>query len=344
MSLKRHTDSEDTIKARDTTNRQSCDECGGNIIYSSETAEEVCEECGIVVNDTNIDYGPEWRSNTNETGESRRAGNIITEQLYDRGISATISDSNYDARGNLISAENRRKMTRLRKKDKWKGNDSKARKMNYGLGEINRMGTSLGIPSSVIDIASVIYRKIHSKGLLVGRSIEAAASAALYIGCKIEHITRTFEEIESTSRVDVDRVRRMYLYTLKKMDIEVPPTSPEEFIPRFISRTNATTQHEAKAISLLEIYKRKSNISGKAPSVLAATAIYAAGIKINRIIPQNVIAEEANIAQCSIRENYRELLRTDPEITIDISSNNKYSTHPAGLASKINDTEVAKYQ
>lgn len=343
MRLKHHTRSEDSTNTQETTNKQSCVECGGDVVYDGETAEEICEDCGIVVSDANIDYGPEWISNTDSNRNVKRAGNVITEQLYDRGISATISDSDYDAHGNLISPKKRRKMARLRKKDKWQGNTSHPRKMNYGLGEINRMATSLGIPASIIDIASVIHRKMHSEGMLLGRSIEAGASAALYIACKIEHMSRTFEEIESTSRVSIDRIRRMYLYTLKEMDIEVPPTPPKEFIPRFISKTNATTQHEAEANSLLETYKKQSNISGNAPSVLAATAIYAASIKLNKIISQDILAEEANIAECSIRENYREMLKVDPEVTINTEVGDGYPTHPAKLASEINDETTATY-
>ncbi|MFB6192570.1 MAG: TFIIB-type zinc ribbon-containing protein, partial [Haloarculaceae archaeon] len=40
---------------------RACPECGGSVVADSERGETVCEECGLVVEDDNIDRGPEWR-------------------------------------------------------------------------------------------------------------------------------------------------------------------------------------------------------------------------------------------------------------------------------------------
>ncbi|MEF8886945.1 MAG: TFIIB-type zinc ribbon-containing protein, partial [Haloarculaceae archaeon] len=39
-----------------------CPECGGSLINDAEHGETVCEECGLVVEEDEIDPGPEWRA------------------------------------------------------------------------------------------------------------------------------------------------------------------------------------------------------------------------------------------------------------------------------------------
>ena len=39
-----------------------CPECGGRLAADSEHGETVCTECGLVVEEDEIDRGPEWRA------------------------------------------------------------------------------------------------------------------------------------------------------------------------------------------------------------------------------------------------------------------------------------------
>jgi transcription initiation factor TFIIB len=42
---------------------RGCPECdSSNLIKSSDRGELVCEDCGLVVEEENIDPGPEWRA------------------------------------------------------------------------------------------------------------------------------------------------------------------------------------------------------------------------------------------------------------------------------------------
>ncbi|MFB6134653.1 MAG: TFIIB-type zinc ribbon-containing protein, partial [Halanaeroarchaeum sp.] len=45
---------------RDETIR--CPECGGRLANDTEHGETVCEDCGLVVEEDEIDRGPEWRA------------------------------------------------------------------------------------------------------------------------------------------------------------------------------------------------------------------------------------------------------------------------------------------
>ncbi|MUV90931.1 transcription initiation factor IIB 3, partial [Halapricum sp. CBA1109] len=53
---------------------RDCPECGSeNLVKSSDRGELICDDCGLVVEEENIDPGPEWRAfNHNERQEKSR--------------------------------------------------------------------------------------------------------------------------------------------------------------------------------------------------------------------------------------------------------------------------------
>ncbi|MFC4543535.1 TFIIB-type zinc ribbon-containing protein, partial [Halosolutus amylolyticus] len=65
-TIRTYTDERDEEETEETTTRsderEQCPECGGRLISDSEHAETVCEDCGLVVEEDEIDRGPEWRA------------------------------------------------------------------------------------------------------------------------------------------------------------------------------------------------------------------------------------------------------------------------------------------
>ncbi|MFB6207119.1 MAG: TFIIB-type zinc ribbon-containing protein, partial [Haloglomus sp.] len=44
------------------TDELACPECGGDLATDTEHGETVCQDCGLVVDEDEIDRGPEWRA------------------------------------------------------------------------------------------------------------------------------------------------------------------------------------------------------------------------------------------------------------------------------------------
>ncbi|MFB6256831.1 MAG: TFIIB-type zinc ribbon-containing protein, partial [Haloplanus sp.] len=40
----------------------ACPECSGSLVTDEEHGETVCADCGLVVEEDEIDHGPEWRA------------------------------------------------------------------------------------------------------------------------------------------------------------------------------------------------------------------------------------------------------------------------------------------
>ena len=103
---------------------------------------------------------------------------------------------NKDIYGRDIPARNRAQWYRLRKwQRKIRVSGSGERNLAFALSEIDRNSSNLGLPRSVREDASVIYKKAVDHKLIRGRSIEGVVSASIYIACRRCNLPRTLEEI-----------------------------------------------------------------------------------------------------------------------------------------------------
>ncbi|SEP02195.1 transcription initiation factor TFIIB [Halogranum amylolyticum] len=281
------------------------------LVYDEQHGEWVNEETGEVVREDEIDRGPEWRAFDSKEGDQKsRVGAPTTSLMHDKGLSTTIDWRNQDAYGNSLSTRQRQKMQRLRTwNERFRTRDSKERNLKHALGEIERMGSALGLPDAVRETASVIYRRALAEDLLPGRSIEGVATAALYAAARQEDVPRSLDEIQHVSRVEKREFTRAYRYIVRELTLTVQPADPAQYLPRFISELNVDDAVEHRARTLLEDGKREGVHSGKSPVGLAAAAIYAGGLLANAELTQDEVSEVADISAVTIRNRYRELLK-----------------------------------
>ncbi|ESP89661.1 transcription initiation factor IIB [Candidatus Halobonum tyrrellensis] len=294
----------------------SCPECGGQLVNDSERGETVCRDCGLVVEEDEIDHGPEWRAfDASEKDEKSRVGAPTTNMMHDKGLSTNIGWQNKDAYGNSLSSRQREKMQRLRTwNERFRTRDSKERNLKQALGEIDRMASALGLPDNVRETASVIYRRALDEDLLPGRSIEGVSTASLYAAARQAGTPRSLDEITGVSRVDKDEVARTYRYVVRELNLEIQPADPESYVPRFASDLELSDEAERRARQLLETAKEEGIHSGKSPVGLAAAAVYAASLLTNEKVTQGEVSDVANISEVTIRNRYHELLEAEEQV------------------------------
>ena len=290
-----------------------CPECGGTLVNDAEHGETVCEECGLVVEEDEIDPGPEWRAfDSKEKDKKSRVGAPTTQMMHDKGLSTNIGWQDKDAYGNALSSRQREKMQRLRTwNERFRTRDSKERNLKQALGEIDRMASALGLPENVRETASVIYRRALDENLLPGRSIEGVSTAALYAAARQAGTPRSLDEIATVSRVEKDEIARTYRYVVRELNLEIQPADPESYVPRFASDLDLSEESERRARQLLQNAKEQGVHSGKSPVGLAAAAVYAASLLTNEKVTQSEVSEVANISEVTIRNRYHELLEAE---------------------------------
>ena len=313
-----HVDDE-TETESETDEELRCPECSGQLATDTEHGETVCVDCGLVVEEDEIDRGPEWRAfDSKEKDQKSRVGAPTTNMMHDKGLSTNIGWQDKDAYGKSLSSRQREKMQRLRTwNERFRTRDSKERNLKQALGEIDRMASALGLPDNVRETASVIYRRALDEDLLPGRSIEGVSTAALYAAARQAGTPRSLDEIAGVSRVEKDEIARTYRYVVRELKLEIQPADPESYVPRFASDLELSDESERRARELLATAKSQGIHSGKSPVGLAAAAVYAASLLTNEKVTQSEVSEVANISEVTIRNRYHELLEAEDGIAVN---------------------------
>ncbi|MFC4549800.1 MULTISPECIES: transcription initiation factor IIB [Halorussus] len=308
----RQREREQTEETGASEGERMCPECESEAVVSDAGGSElVCEECGLVVEERNVDRGPEWRAfNTAERNKKSRVGAPTTNTMHDKGLTTTIDWKDKDAYGRSISSKKRSQMHRLRKwQERIRTKDAGERNLQFALSELNRMASALGVPRSVQEIASVIYRRALKEDLIRGRSIEGVATSALYAACRKEGIPRSLEEVAEVSRVERKEIGRTYRYVSQQLGLEMEPVDPKKYVPRFSSELDLSEEVQSKANEIIDVTTEQGLLSGKSPTGYAAAAIYAASLLCNEKKTQREVADVAQVTEVTIRNRYQEQIK-----------------------------------
>ncbi|OTF01845.1 transcription initiation factor IIB family protein [Halorubrum sp. SD683] len=286
-----------------------CPECNGRITTQEDRGERLCEDCGLVLKEESIDYGPDWRSFSDDETDRRRIGAPVTELLHDKGLSTTIGWRDKDAYGNTLSSKKRERIHRLRTWDeRFRTKSSQERNLKQALGEIERMSSALGLADPPRETAAVLYRRAVEEGLLPGRSIESMATASLYAAARQHDTPRALATFDSVSRVEKLEIQRAYRYLSQELGLSIEPADPVHYLRQYVSNADVSSEVERIARDLLETGKEQGVHSGKSPPGLAGAAIYAAAQLANEQLTQATVSQAAGVSEVTIRNRYQELL------------------------------------
>ncbi len=341
----RTTQTQSTENTENTHDQTHCNECDTRL-HNNARGEKYCPDCGLVVEEDNIDHGPEWRAFTHEEQQSkRRTGSPETVTLHDKGLSTQIGWRDKDAKGNALSNRQRRKMRRLRRWDEQgRTKDSKERNLRKALSEINRMTSALDLPDTVNETAAVIYRRAVDEDLLVGRSIEGVATASMYCACRQSRVPRTLNDISNVSRVEHSRVSSAYRHLSNELGLELPPSDPREFIPKIASNADVPDIIRAEAENLVKAYTEYGAHAGKHPVGVAAASLYSANKLLNEQtkLTQEDAANAADVCIVTIRSRHEELVEFEDAIETDpqtANNFNKTDTNPSKDVASSDDSD-----
>lgn len=299
-----------------TLGKNKCPECGTTRISMDYLrGETFCEKCGLVLSDSVIDEGADWRAySSEEEQEKNRTGEPLTMLMHDKGLTTDIDYINKDYYGARLTNRARSQMARLRRwQYRCRVSNSSERNLVLGLQEIKRMGTTLGVPEDIIKTAAYYHRKAVDKRLIVGRSTLSIASASLYAACRKYNYPRTLDEIASVSglnrsgsqgRKEVAHSFRVLRHHLS-FDVNIPKAM--DYLGRFCSKLNVDDECARGARNIVETIENTELSIGKSPVSVAAAAIYIAAKYLKKKVKQKHIADVAGITEVTIRNRYKDI-------------------------------------
>jgi transcription initiation factor TFIIB len=288
-----------------------CPECGSpDLILDSEMGEYVCSRCGLVVEEDIQSQEAEWRAFTPQERVSRaRAGTPTDYSHYDKGLSTVIRVEK-DAAGRPLSPKVKQQMWRLRRwQTRSKVHASQSRNLMLAMSELQRLSEVLHMPSSVHDMAAIVYRKALNEGLVRGRSIGGMVAGALYAAVRFTKVPRTLKEIAEASQRTQKEIARSYSVIVRNLDMRMPVDDPACYVTKVAENAKVSSDVEGLAINLMNEAKRRYATTGKDPSGLAAAILYLSARMLKEKVTQAQLAKAANVTEVTVRNRKRDLMK-----------------------------------
>lgn len=289
-----------------------CPECGSaDLVLDSEMGEYVCSRCGLVIEDNITTSQAEWRAFTPQERDSRaRAGTPTNYSHYDKGLS-TIIRVEKDALGRPLSPKVKQQMWRLRRwQTRSKVHASQSRNLMLAMSELQRLSDVLHMPSSVHDMAAIVYRKALNEGLVRGRSIGGMVAGALYAAVRFTKVPRTLKEISKASQRTTKEIARSYSVIVRNLDMRMPIDDPTDYITKVAENAKVSNDVEGLAIKLMKEAKKNFATTGKDPSGLAAAILYLSAKMLKEKVTQSQLAKAANVTEVTVRNRKRDLMKS----------------------------------
>jgi len=274
-----------------------CPECGGSIIFIEEKGENVCGQCGLIINERLVDNSRSGkRAYTNQEKNNReQTGAPISIFLPDMGLSTVIDKQK-------INNPDLKRAAKWNTRITWQ-----KRNLLIASTELKRIGSNLNLPNHVKEEGMRLYIEAFKRKLLRGRSINAMVAACLYLATRQKDIPRTLQEILEEASVSAKDVRRSISILTRELNLKTQSTDPVALIPRYVSELELDSEIEALTKKILVTYINNFSISGKDPKGLCAGAIYLASRIKDLELTQQKIVDSIGVTEVTLRSRYKEL-------------------------------------
>lgn len=284
-----------------------CDYCHASKFVTDEViGETICSSCGFVISEKAEDRGMERRL-ISSTSDTTRTGPGLSLKMHDKGLNTRIGAQNKDSIGKPLSAKTTQMFGRLRKWDNRSQTKNSADKnLRFALIEFDKVQSKLGLSDTVVERASLFYRKAIERNLIRGRTVKSIAAACLYASCRdLEH-HRSLTEIANQFAIKRKEIARAYRILFKELGFTVTVVNPINSIAKIASKIGLSEKTIRKATQILTAAQDAGIIAGKNPEIMAATVIYAACVITGESKSQTEVAAAANTSTVSIRNRINE--------------------------------------
>ena len=224
----------------------------------------ICSQCGIVINDQVLDIGAECRTSNNE------------EDMGGASLAGAVEDS-------LLEGDDSPTMITMGTGHPGIDTNSQSLKLKHRTGtsafqEISTMADRLNLPQIIIDRANVLCEQARVDKSVKGWSNDGIGAACLYVACRLEEMTRSFNEISAVSNTSKKVIRHIVkrIKDTQQLGEDVVCITPDDFISRFCSKLQLSNAIQKASTHIAQRATELKLCMDKSPVSVAATAIYMA--------------------------------------------------------------------
>ena len=254
-----------------------CPVCGGPLVTDLQRGEVVCAQCGLVVVESAVDTGPEWR--VFDEREKRRVRTAPLKLVVKTDMAVK---PEHGARWHQLAKFHRETL-----------HGYERRLVKIGA-ELKRVRECAGLPQSVVEEAEALVKRYFE--VVAGFPPEVVAVAVLWTAAKAAGVPRPLEDFLKCSKANERRVRRVAWRLKEEMRLGRRPI--EDYVKTLAARVGLPASVVKAAAELLERNRRA--LFGKNPWVSAAAALWLASFKKLGLL--KALAEAAGTTPVSIRK------------------------------------------
>lgn len=279
-----------------------CNNCDkSRFITDDVTGEIACSDCGCVLSENIEDRSVERRIFSDKSN-SARTGPGTSLKMHDHGLNTIIGTLNHDSVGKPLSATTAQTFGRLRKWDnRSQTKNSAGKNLRSAFQELDKIQSKMGLSDTVIERASLFYRKASERNIIRGRTVKGMVAACLYASCKDLGHARTLTEIATHVHIRRKDIASSYKSLFRELGFIVTIADPIKSISKIASKVRITEKTVRKAAHILDAAQDAGIVAGKNPEVIAAAAIYAACMITGEIKSQTEISIAAGTSTVSLR-------------------------------------------
>jgi Transcription initiation factor TFIIIB, Brf1 subunit/Transcription initiation factor TFIIB len=243
----------------------------------------VCAQCGLVVAESTVDTGPEWR-----VFDEREKRRVRTAPLK------LVVKTDMDVR-----PEHGVRWRRLARLHRETLHGYERRLVEIGA-ELKRVKECAGLPQRAVEEAEALLKKYFD--LVAGFPPEVAAVAVLWTVAKASGAPRPPEDFLRCSKASKRKVRKA-AWRLKEVMKQSRRPSIEDYVGTLAAKVNLPAFVVKRALDILERNRRV--LAGKNPWVSAAAALWLTSFKRFGLL--KTLAEAAGATTASIRNAAKRL-------------------------------------
>ena len=290
----------------------ACNNLTRSTITDPESGEIICSNCGIVILDRIEDYVHEERRahSMEEVYARSRTGAPASLAFHDKGLCTIIGKSNIDASGRVLDASILPQIAKLRKWNAWINvHKSSDRNLRRAFQRLDILKDKLGLTDSIVEKTAYIFRKVHERQLVRGRTIDGMLAAAVYIVCREMGTSITLKDIAVASNLTYKDISRNYGVLVFELDIKIPLVDPMKCIVKVASRLGINERTKKRAMGIMNEVIKKEMSSGKVPMGLAGAVLYLTCQMAGQDVSQTSIAAASGVTEVTIRNRFKDLIK-----------------------------------
>ncbi|MBN2111993.1 hypothetical protein JW707_02730 [Candidatus Woesearchaeota archaeon] len=284
---------------------RKCPECGGNsFFFDRERGEVICKSCSFVVEEAMMDFGRDRVLGSEDADKKSRSGAPYDPRVVNNLSTEVGSYSDISK----LPKKTQNLMKRIKRKNRWVSS-SIEHNLTNSLTTLKLVSAQLKMPEFAEKEAARVYRECAEKGITVARPAENVIAGCVYISCRIYGLPKSLNEVSDVTHISKKVLGKMYKLISRKLNINIRPLSPVDFILRFAGILDLSAKSETNAAKMYEKFVKLELTSGKSPVSMAATALYLSAMMNGEKVTQQKMAETSGITETTLRIRCKEMIK-----------------------------------